>query len=247
LKEAHPQRTEMSDTTQQHSADAQWKPREEDLLQTSQTDRNVKWTTLAPCHFADWAVVEAKNQHRTIGAVPQNAASQGVIPPDAVNASKGPSSERAEADDAIIASVRTQETATMRTPHPHDVLFGGNDNGRIFHHAGNVQFRVWVAQRSTSYRLASKWNGKKTRVIREVTALVKNQNPPGLFLKRDPTDAGWWAEVGDRQTIKNIRIALRRKYDKEFGEKEDGIAPISTPHSHDVILGRGGMSNHHPW
>jgi hypothetical protein len=96
-----------------------------------------------------------------------------------------PSDERAETEDAIT-SARTQETV----PHPHDVLFGD------YHHAGYIQFLAWVAESSIGYRIAPN-DKKKTRIAREVIALVQNQNPPGRFLQRDPNYAGWWIEVDD--------------------------------------------------
>jgi hypothetical protein len=276
----------MPDTTQQHSADAQQKPREEDLLQ------EVKSTALT-CHFAEWATDEAN--HRTVVGVPQNAA-EGV-PPVAVSndANKKHSNEREVADDDITPA-RTQGTVRIFTPHPHDVL-SRRGFGPLYHHAGNVHFRAWVAERKTSYHLAS--NEKKARLTREVIALVKNQNPPGRILKRDPAHAGWWIEADDGRVWGKIRHALwgaadhstakngagnqeeferpakRVRFDgngeaalhqcnagyqahqpgSKRTETSDEIASvrteetanIRTPHPHGDILGRGGMSNHHPW
>jgi hypothetical protein len=62
------------------------------------------------------------------------------------------------------------------------------------------------------YRLAPN-NVKKRRIVKEVIALVQNQNAPGLFLKRGPTDAGWWIEeVCDSKAMEKTRLALARGY-----------------------------------
>jgi hypothetical protein len=103
--------------------------------------------------------------------------------------------DRTETEDGI-ASVCTQETERIRTPRPHDVLFGQGE--AIYYHPGKVQFRVWVSERNASYSLAPNDETKK-RIFREVIALVRNQNPPGCFLQLDPTHAGWW--IDSRSTI----------------------------------------------
>jgi hypothetical protein len=98
--------------------------------------------------------------------------------------------DRAETEDGI-ASVWTQETARICTPHPHDAAFGRRDAN--YYHTWNVQFRVWVSERETSYRLACS-DGRK-RIIRAVFA--RKQNPPGCFLQRDSTPARLWIEADD--------------------------------------------------
>jgi hypothetical protein len=105
-------------------------------------------------------------------------------------------------------------TATI-TPHPHDVLLllsGGRGHskktrGHFYHHEGNAQFRTWVVEHCTSYQHASN-NQEKRSIVREVIALVQNQNPPGRFLKRDPTDAGRWIEVDDDKVARKTGKAL---------------------------------------
>jgi hypothetical protein len=79
-----------------------------------------------------------------------------------------------------ITSVGTQETARIRTPYPHDVL-SVRGTGPTYHHPWNVQFREWVSERKRSYLLAPN-SEKKKRIVREVIALVQNQNPSGHFL-----------------------------------------------------------------
>jgi hypothetical protein len=108
----------------------------------------------------------------------------------------GRSGERCNADE------QARQTAPIHTPHLNDVLCvqGGG-------HAFNIQFRAWGLERKTNYHLAS--NEKKARLTREVIALVKNQNPPGRFLQRDSTHAGWWIEADDGRVSRKIQKLFR--------------------------------------
>jgi hypothetical protein len=115
---------------------------------------------------------------------------------------------------ADITSVRTQETAKIRTPHPHDVLTGRGDiRGPIYRHAGNIQYRAWILQRRPKYRVASNRELKRL-IVREIIALVQNQNPPGRFLQCGPIHASshtsWWLETDDDKAVENTRYALGR-------------------------------------
>ena len=51
--------------------------------------------------------------------------------------------------------------------------------------SGNIQFREWIKVRKNDYNLAPN-KAEKARVAKEVIALVKNQDPPGRFLQKDP-------------------------------------------------------------
>ena len=97
----------------------------------------------------------------------------------------------------------------IRTPHAHDVLSGRG--GGINGHEGNIQFRAWVAERKNDYNLAPN-KAEKARVAHGVIALVKNQNPPGRFLQKDPTAVGagsWWVEVDEDKMMAKTSQALR--------------------------------------
>jgi hypothetical protein len=96
--------------------------------------------------------------------------------------------------------------------HPHDVLSRqGRGKCPYDQHAGNIQFRAWVAERSTSYCLASP--AEKKLIIREVIALVHSQNPPGRFLRRGATH-DWWNEADDRFVVQKTGTAFRRGAEK---------------------------------
>lgn len=98
----------------------------------------------------------------------------------------------------------------IHTPHPHDVLSGRG--GSINSHSGNVRFREWVRVRKNVYTLAAN-KVEKTLVAQQVIALVRNQNPPGRFLHKDPaassTGMGWWVELDEEKVLAKTAQALR--------------------------------------
>jgi hypothetical protein len=97
----------------------------------------------------------------------------------------------------------------IRTPHAHDVLSGRG--GGINSHVGNQNFRHWVAERKEDYNLAPN-KQEKTQIAMEVMDKVRNQSPPGRFLRRDPTamsGPGWWIEVDEARALAKTSQALR--------------------------------------
>ena len=84
---------------------------------------------------------------------------------------------------------------------------GGGING----HSGNVQFREWVKVRKNDYNLASS-KVEKARVAQEVIALVRQQDPPGRFLQKDPSSGvggQWWVELDEERVVAKTSQALR--------------------------------------
>lgn len=124
----------------------------------------------------------------------------------------------------------------IRTPHTHDVLSGRG--GGINSHAGNVQFRAWVADRKNDYNLARN-KAEKTLVAREVIALVQGQNPPGRFLQRDPTSSlgasahGWWVELDDEKIMAKTSQALREGAPQIRAAHKDEIEDSRQQHNND--------------
>ncbi|KAG7347808.1 hypothetical protein IV203_016513 [Nitzschia inconspicua] len=97
----------------------------------------------------------------------------------------------------------------IRTPHDHDVLSGRG--GGINSHVGNQVFRQLVAERKEEYNLAPNKH-EKARVASEVMDRVRNQDPPGRFLQRDPTAVTgpvWWVEVDEARALAKTSQALR--------------------------------------
>lgn len=104
----------------------------------------------------------------------------------------------------------TSAVKRIRNPHPHDVLCGRGGGCNSF--AGNCAFREFVKVRKNRYNLAPT-KAEKARVANEVIDLVRNQNPPGRFLQRDPTaspgSAGWWIECDEAKAMAKTSQALR--------------------------------------
>ncbi|KAL3939624.1 MAG: hypothetical protein SGARI_001304, partial [Bacillariaceae sp.] len=78
-------------------------------------------------------------------------------------------------------------------------------------HIGNTVFRQWVHERKEDYNLAPNKH-EKTRIAEEVIAQVRNQNPPGRFLTRDPRSGStvqWWIEVDENRALAKTSQALR--------------------------------------
>lgn len=142
--------------------------------------------------------------------------------------------------DSYVASSNGTTIKRVRTPHAHDVLSGRG--GSINSHTGNIQFRKWVAVRKNDYNLAVN-KSDKARVAREVIALVKNQDPPGRFLQRDPTSPGthaFWVELDDEkmmaktsQALREGAPAIREAHKDEIEEKrlKAAAAPRRAPES----------------
>jgi hypothetical protein len=237
------QRTAMVYTTQQHSADSQQKkPKEEDILEAS--ERESSKTLDRRITLAEWWAINKVN--RTVDAS-QTAASE-AAPPDAAsdNGNNEPSNECAESEN-VIASVKTQETAPIRTPHPHDVLCG-YDGGTLgmYHHAGNVKFRAWVSKRKASYLIspAHSETEKKASLIRECIALVQNQYPPGRFLKRDPTHEGWWIEAEAIQVRRKTRNAIIAANYEKPKKKPRKLNELERPEKRVRLDGNGEAGPH---
>jgi hypothetical protein len=69
-----------------------------------------------------------------------------------------------------------------------------------------VWFRDRVEERKALYRASN--NATKTRIAQEVVQRVRNRNPPGQFVVRDP-HSGLWNDVGAAEAHKKAKQALR--------------------------------------
>mmetsp|Transcript_34569 Transcript_34569/g.83816 ORF Transcript_34569/g.83816 Transcript_34569/m.83816 type:complete len:424 (-) Transcript_34569:2152-3423(-) len=97
----------------------------------------------------------------------------------------------------------------IRKPHPHDVLSGRG--GGINSHPGNKVFREWIRVRKEAYNLAVT-KAEKAEVAHQVMNLVRNQQPPGRFLQRDPnstTGYSLWVELDGNRALAKTSQALR--------------------------------------
>jgi len=97
----------------------------------------------------------------------------------------------------------------IRKPHPHDVLSGRG--GGINSHPGNKVFREWIRERKEAYNLAVT-KSEKAGVAHQVMNLVRNQQPPGRFLQRDPNSTAGhnlWVEIDGNRALAKTSQALR--------------------------------------
>ncbi|KAL3935711.1 MAG: hypothetical protein SGBAC_008826 [Bacillariaceae sp.] len=97
----------------------------------------------------------------------------------------------------------------IRKPHPHDVLSGRG--GGINSHPGNKVFREWIRVRKEAYNLAVT-KAEKADVAHQVMNLVRNQQPPGRFLQRDPNSSSGhnlWVEIDSNRALAKTSQALR--------------------------------------
>ena len=119
---------------------------------------------------------------------------------------------------------------TTVMPHNHDVLCGRG--GKTLRHAGNYAFRSLVFQNKVLNNLlkllifidiiiislycliqvfyAQSDKFDKIQIAKEVVNIIKQQSPPGRFLKYD-TNKNIWIEVDDKAAIDKASQALREK------------------------------------
>jgi hypothetical protein len=89
-------------------------------------------------------------------------------------------------------------------PHPHDVLSGRGNF--VNHHPGNEYFRKLVKTHKVMYVKAPK--SQKPEFSKMIYDAIRNQDPPGRFLKQDETTKLWY-EISDRKAVDKTRQALR--------------------------------------
>lgn len=89
-------------------------------------------------------------------------------------------------------------------PHPHDVLSGRGNF--VNHHPGNEYFRQLVKMHKVRYVKAPK--SQKPEFSKMIYDAIRDQDPPGRFLKQDETTKLWY-EISDRKAVDKTRQALR--------------------------------------
>lgn len=113
-------------------------------------------------------------------------------------------------ENTMVQSTAIEPDVAMSNPHAfpisqNDVLCGRG--GLTNHHPGNVFFRRLVRLKQELYLLASK--REKAGVAKEIVGIIRLLDPPGRFLKKDPTDPAVWIEIGDRKAREKTSQALR--------------------------------------
>lgn len=118
-------------------------------------------------------------------------------------------------------------------PHDHDVLSGRGNF--VNYHPGNEHFRLLVRKNKVAYVACPK--PQKGHFSRLIYDEIKKRNPPGRFLKQNPTTKQWH-DIGEKKALDKTRQALREgapEIQKELTSDEtpgEFIAP-----STDVSIG----------
>mmetsp|Transcript_12369 Transcript_12369/g.14135 ORF Transcript_12369/g.14135 Transcript_12369/m.14135 type:complete len:271 (-) Transcript_12369:135-947(-) len=144
-------------------------------------------------------------------------------------AKKAPSAiqNSARAGGQISLSIPSHDTSK---PHQNDVICGRG--GMANYHNGNMRFRDVVKGFEIRYNTSSRRN--KPNVAHEVVNMIRYQNPPGRFLKKDkPT--GTWHEIGDKMAVQKTCQVFRdiresnvtgKVFNKETNQVFPGIRKI---------------------
>jgi hypothetical protein len=74
----------------------------------------------------------------------------------------------------------------VEVPHENDILLGrGGNNNK---HIGNEQLRLFAMEGVQKYSLSTK--KIKSIMVLDLVSMVRNLNPPGRFLQKNPADSG---------------------------------------------------------
>ncbi len=103
-----------------------------------------------------------------------------------------------------------QQMEEIEHPGMNDVMCGRG--GGTNNHIGNVRFRQLVNGHKLRYLAATK--SEKPMVSREVVTIWRGLNPPGRFLKQNPSadgKSGRWFDVGDKKAREKASQCLRER------------------------------------
>lgn len=124
------------------------------------------------------------------------------------------------AETTATTETTTVSTTTLLEPNDNDVLSGRG--GLTNHHPGNKKYRKWVEDHKEKYRQGTM--NQKTTIAKQIIHMVKNQDPPGRFLKRDNRNNPWF-ELDDEKAEKKTKQALRENKDTPETPAVDPTAP----------------------
>ncbi|KAL3775216.1 hypothetical protein ACHAWO_007888 [Cyclotella atomus] len=113
-----------------------------------------------------------------------------------------------------------EQLKDITTPHDHDVLSGRGNF--VNHHAGNENFRALVKKHKKDYVASPKAEKPMYSVL--IYDEIRAMDPPGRFLKQDPSTK-LWSDIGKKKALDKTRQALREgapEMLKEMGGGDDG-------------------------
>jgi hypothetical protein len=125
----------------------------------------------------------------------------------------------------------------IEQPHINDVLSGrGGSSNR---HAGNIHFRELVAANKKLYVGLTK--KQKMMVARNIVDAVRNADPPGRFLAKDP-DTGLFYDVGIPRSLEKTSQALREKNSNDSPEEGDGEGIETSVEAYHSVVGESNAA-----
>ena len=123
--------------------------------------------------------------------------------------STAPKSRPSRACRSAVALDRSATTDAQATPHPQGLRPHEHDVkcGRAMNHPGNILYRKLVRERKVLY-CCERDPRKRRNLANEVYNGIKEQDPPGRFLKYDE-ERGLWLELDKPLSMDKICMALR--------------------------------------
>ncbi|KAL3943848.1 MAG: hypothetical protein SGBAC_002099 [Bacillariaceae sp.] len=111
-----------------------------------------------------------------------------------------------DSSSSVLKELTVEEIklSNIHEPHENDVLMGRG--GKNNQHVGNEQLRTFARGRSTNYQNASKKG--KSSISRELVRIVRDLQPPGRFLRKNP-ETNKWEDVGNDVAREKTSQVLR--------------------------------------
>ena len=163
-------------------------------------------------------------QGKTFEKAPSSVAASNYVSPDVLETTNDPKARSHSSDTVSVECTSNQYLPNKLFPTSstnfvsqdylqeipsyislNDVLCGRG--GLTNHHPGNIFFRNLVRTRQDEYLRASKRD--KANVAKDIVDIIRNQEPPGRFLKKVSENSNTWAEIGDRKAREKTSQALR--------------------------------------
>jgi len=209
-----PDESQFEDASEEEEAVAHFKPNSLSISEDSQ--------------FED-APEEVSNLHRNKTAAKSSTlkGTQFEDAPEDVATTPKTSTSNTETTKALF-QLATAESNTSKTPEigQNDVLCGRG--GFTNSHPGNVYFRQLVREMQADYVRAIRY--EKAQIAHHIVEKIRNQSPPGRFLKKDKHCPGIWVDIGNQKAREKTSQALREGAPElriqvlSGGEVNDGLA-----------------------
>lgn len=111
-----------------------------------------------------------------------------------------------ERTSVSIEAIPVPPSTTPTQPTISDVLCGRG--AATNNHPGNLRFRALISLHQDQYLAAQ--NGEKAEISRSVVRALRQFDPPGRFLKKEP-HSGLWFDIGEDKATEKTSQAFREK------------------------------------